>query len=153
MSHEPKVSRRAVLKGVGAAVVALPWLESVAVAAETPAKAKAAQRFACLFIGDGISPPHWWSKGKGADMELGSSLEPLAAFKEKINVINGLHNKEGDGGHAKCTGNILSGASLKRGRTIQGGVSMDQMLAKHYEEETPQPSLVLGCEQFGQLPP
>ncbi len=147
MSHAPKLSRRAVLKGVGAAVVALPWLESVAVAADAPAKAKAAQRFACLFIGDGISPPHWWSKGQGSEMELGSSLQPLAAFKEKINVINGLHNKEGDGGHAKCTGNILSGASLKRGRTIQGGVSMDQMLAKHYEEVTPQPSLVLGCEQ------
>jgi hypothetical protein len=80
-------------------------------------------------------------------MELGSSLEPLEPFKEKINVINGLHNKEGDGGHAKCTGNIHSGAKLLRGRTIQGGVSMDQLLAKHYEEETVQPSLVLGCEQ------
>src|SRR5208282_4762708 len=31
--------------------------------------------------------------------------------------------------------------------TIKGGVSMDQLLAKHYEEETAQPSLVLGCEQ------
>jgi hypothetical protein len=108
---------------------------------------QAPKRFACMFIGDGISPPHWWAKGNGADMELGSSLTALAPFKEKINVINGLHNKEGDGGHAKCTGNILSGAALTRGRTIKGGVSMDQMLAKHYEEETAQPSLVLGCEQ------
>lgn len=147
MIAEPKVSRRVLLKGLGA-TVALPWLESVSLlAGETASKAKASQRFACLFIGDGISPPHWWSKGKGADMELGSSLQPLAQFKEKINVINGLHNKEGDGGHAKCTGNILSGASLQRGRTIKGGVSMDQLLAKHYEEETAQPSLVLGCEQ------
>ena len=31
--------------------------------------------------------------------------------------------------------------------TIKGGVSMDQVLARHYEEETAQPSLVLGCEQ------
>ncbi|MBA4188647.1 MAG: hypothetical protein C0467_11665 [Planctomycetaceae bacterium] len=145
MIAESKVSRRLMLKGLGASV-ALPWLESVPVFAGEAAK-KAPQRFACLFIGDGISPPHWWAKGKGADMELGSSLTPLAPFKEKINVINGLHNKEGDGGHAKCTGNILSGAALTRGRTIKGGVSMDQMLAKHYEEETAQPSLVLGCEQ------
>ena len=114
--------------------------------AEAPAKA-APQRFACLFIGDGISPPHWWAKGDGAAMELGSSLQPLAPFKEKINVIHGLCNREGDGGHAKCTGNILSGAALQRGRTIKGGVSMDQLLAKHFEEETAQPSLVLGCEQ------
>lgn len=147
MNRESTVSRRMLLKGIGA-TVALPWLESIPVlAAEPVAKAKPAQRFACMFIGDGISPPHWWAKGNGAAMELGSSLEPLTAFKEKINVINGLHNKEGDGGHAKCTGNILSGAALQRGRTIKGGVSMDQVLAKHYEEETVQPSLVLGCEQ------
>lgn len=142
---DKKVSRRVLLKGLGA-TVALPWLESIPVLADEPAK-KASQRFACMFIGDGISPPHWWAKGQGAAMELGSSLEVLAPFKEKLNVINGLRNKEGDGGHAKCTGNILSGAALRRGRTIQGGVSMDQMLAKHYEDETALPSLVLGCEQ------
>ncbi len=146
MTSPNNVSRRVLLKGLGV-TVALPWLESVpAIANAAPAK-KAAQRFACLFIGDGISPPHWWAKGNGADMELGSSLQPLAPFKDKLNVINGLWNKEGDGGHAKCTGNILSGAALSRGRTIKGGVSMDQLLAKHYEDDTAQPSLVLGCEQ------
>ncbi len=145
MTADHPVSRRVLLKGLGV-TVALPWLESVASAA--PAAAKAApKRFACMFIGDGISPPHWWAKGTGAEMELGSSLEPLAPFKDKLNVIDGLFNREGDGGHARCTGNILSGAKLERGRTIKGGVSMDQVLAKHYEEETPQPSLVLGCEQ------
>jgi len=145
MIAETNVSRRVLLKGLGA-TVALPWLESAAAFA-APATKPAPKRFACMFIGDGISPPHWWAKGKGAEMELGSSLEPLAPFKEKLNVINGLFNKEGDGGHARCTGNILSGASLQRGRTIRGGVSMDQLLAKHYEEETALPSLVLGCEQ------
>jgi len=146
MIAETNVSRRVLLKGLGI-TVALPWLESLPALANAPVAKKAPQRFACLFIGDGISPPHWWAKGRGADMELGSSLEPLAAFKEKINVIDGLFNREGDGGHARCTGNILSGAALQRGRTIRGGVSMDQLLAKHYEEETALPSLVLGCEQ------
>lgn len=80
-------------------------------------------------------------------MELGSSLKSLEPFKEKLNVINGLYNRHGNGGHAKCTGNILSGANLKRGREILGGVSMDQMLANHFEDETFIPSLVLGCEQ------
>ncbi len=145
MTAEPVISRRALLKGLGVSI-ALPWLESLpSWGAALPAKAP--RRFACLFIGDGISPPHWWAKGKGAAMELGPSLEPLAPFKEKINVVNGLFNREGDGGHARCTGNILSGAALQRGRTIKGGVSMDQRLAKHFEEETALPSLVLGCEQ------
>lgn len=140
-------TRRRVLQGLGV-TVALPWLESLsAVAAEPATKHKVAHRFACLFIGDGISPPNWWAKGNGAEMELGPSLASLAPFKSKLNVIHGLHNKEGDGGHAKCTGNILSGAALQRGRTIKGGVSMDQLLARHFEDETAQPSLVLGCEQ------
>lgn len=143
------ISRRVLLKGLGASV-ALPWLESMsALGRETLSseKSKTPQRFACMFIGDGISPPHWWSKGNGRDMELGSSLESLAPFKEKLNVINGLFNREGDGGHARCTGNILSGANLHRGSIIKGGVSMDQKLAAHFADDTLMPSLVLGCEQ------
>lgn len=145
MNTPSKISRRTLLQGLGVSV-ALPWLESAQVIARGP-DAPSPKRFACLFIGDGISPPSWWAKGNGADMELGSSLEPLVPFKEKLNVIHGLHNREGDGGHAKCTGNILSGAALQRGRVIRGGVSMDQRLARHFEEETAMPSLVLGCEQ------
>ena len=143
MTIDKSFSRRTLLKSL-AATVSMPWLEAVPALA---AAKKPAQRFACLFIGDGISPPHWWSKADGKDMELGSSLASLVPFREKINVINGLRNKEGDGGHAKCTGNILSGAALQRGRTIKGGVSMDQVLAKRFEEQTAVPSLVLGCEQ------
>ncbi len=30
---------------------------------------------------------------------------------------------------------------------LRGGISMDQVLANHLGEATPQPSLVLGCEQ------
>lgn len=147
MFIEKKVSRRVLLKGLGVSI-GLPSLESAHLFAQTPAApARTPKRFACLFIGDGISPPSWWSRGNGADMELGHSLEPLAPFKQKINVIRGLYNREGDGGHAKCTGNILSGAALQRGRVIRGGVSMDQRLARHFEEETAMPSLVLGCEQ------
>jgi Protein of unknown function (DUF1552) len=146
MTLANNLSRRTLLKGLGVSV-ALPWLESLPVWGAPAAAASAPKRFACLFIGDGISPPSWWARGKGAAMELGPSLTALAPFKEKINVIEGLFNREGDGGHARCTGNILSGAALTRGRTIHGGVSMDQKLAKHFEDETALPSLVLGCEQ------
>jgi len=92
---QPKISRRVLLQGFGVSV-SLPWLESAHLLAQnaptpTPAN-QSPKRFACLFIGDGISPPHWWARGQGRDMELGHSLEPLAPFKEKINVIRGLHN-------------------------------------------------------------
>ena len=145
MIDQQNLSRRVLLKGLGFSF-ALPWLESTHLGANETAVSptKKPKRFACMFIGDGISPPHWWSKGDGADMELGSSLKSLEPFKDKLNVINGLYNRHGNGGHAKCTGNILSGANLKRGREILGGVSMDQTLAKHFEDETFVPSLVLG---------
>jgi hypothetical protein len=148
MNSQPELSRRVLLKGMGFSF-ALPWLESSRLcgAESTVTKKRPPQRFACMFIGDGISPPVWWSKGDGAKMELGASLKSLEPFKDKLNVINGLYNQHGSGGHAKCTGNILSGALLKRGREILGGVSMDQMLARHLEEDTVVPSLVLGCEQ------
>lgn len=143
-----QISRRLLLQGLGTAI-ALPWLESGRhlLAADPAAAKKTPQRFACMFIGDGISPPHWWAKGQGENMELGSSLASLEKHKTKLNVINGLYNKHAGGGHARCAGNILSGEALLRGRIIRGAVSMDQKLAKHWEEETALSSLVVGCEQ------
>lgn len=152
MFPSPQFSRRTLLQGVGVAM-ALPWLESLPVwGADTPALGDAAKfpkRFAALFMGNGINPPNWWAKGSGAEMELGKCLQPLEAFKSKLNVVSGLFNKAatGVGIHPGQTGNILSGASLQKGATLKGAVSVDQVLAARLGEETPQASLVLGCEQ------
>jgi hypothetical protein len=133
--------------------MALPWLESVSAWGATAAAGDAAgpfpKRFAALFMGNGINAKHWWAKGSGAEMELGRSLEPMAPFKARMNFITGLFNRHatGVGIHPGQTGNILSGASLQRGATLRGGVSMDQVLAERIGQESVQPSLVLGCEQ------
>jgi Protein of unknown function (DUF1552) len=147
-----KLTRRLFLKGVGV-TLGLPWLESLlARGGESPSGAAPAehpQRFAALFMGNGISPKNWSARGAGADMELSKSLEPLASLRPRLNVISGLFNKHatGVGIHPGQTGNILSGAALQKGAVLRGGVSMDQVLAVHFGEETAQPSLVLGCEQ------
>jgi hypothetical protein len=132
----------------------LPWLESVRVwGATTPsAEASAAaypRRFAALFVGNGINGDHWWAKGSGAQMELGKTLEPLAPFRNQLNVIQGLFNRPavGVGIHPGQTGNILSGMPLMKGAVLRGGISMDQVLANQIGQDTVQPSLVLGCEQ------
>jgi hypothetical protein len=151
-NHHAAVDRRTMLRGVGVAM-ALPWLESLPVwggetasGNDTPVFPK---RFAALFMGNGINPNHWWAKGAGADMALSKSLEPLAPFRSRLNIISGLFNKSatGVGIHPGQTGNILSGAALQKGAVLRGGISMDQALARRLGEETPQPSLVLGCEQ------
>src|SRR5215213_597459 len=146
------LSRRTFLRGVGV-TMALPWLESVRVwGAETPAleatagaATKFPKRFAALFMGNGINGDHWWAKGGGETMELSRTLEPLAPFRKKLNVINGLFNKPavGVGIHPGQTGNILSGMPLMKGAVLHGGISMDQVLANQIGQETMQPSLVL----------
>ncbi len=149
-SHQ--ISRRTVLKGLGV-TMALPWLESFSgwgsETASGNSPAATPRRFAALFMGNGINPKHWWAKGSGSEMSLSKSLEPLAAFRPRLNVISGLFNKAatGVGIHPGQTGYILSGAALQKGAVLHGGVSMDQVLAAHLGEETAQPSLVLGCEQ------
>lgn len=151
-NHKSRVTRRTLLQGVGVAM-ALPWLESIPVWGEEAVLADQPEafpkRFAALFMGNGINARHWWAKGAGKDMELSKSLKPLAPIKTKLNVITGLFNKHatGVGIHPGQTGNILSGAALQKGAVLRGGISMDQVLANRVGEETPQPSLVLGCEQ------
>src|SRR5712691_5588230 len=93
------ITRRTMLHGVGVAM-ALPWLESVPVwRSEVSAGGATAfpKRFDTLFMGNGINPKHWWAKSAGADMELSKSLEPLAPFKTRLNVISGLFNKNATG--------------------------------------------------------
>src|SRR5262245_6418130 len=118
------LSRRTFLQGVGV-TMGLPWLESIPVwgrepASRTPAPAHP-RRFAALFMGNGISPPNWWAKGSGADMQLSKSLAPLASLRTKLNVVSGLFNKAatGVGIHPGQTGNILSGAALKKGAVLR----------------------------------
>lgn len=157
MRDRMRVPRRAALVGAGA-TVGLPWLESLQVAGGQPVgqsspgesqNSEFPRRLAVLFMGNGINATHWWAKGAGAGMELGKSLEPLAPLRSKLNVINGLFNRNatGVGIHPGQTGNILSGASLQKGAVLRGGISMDQVLAARYAEQTTLPGLVLGCEQ------
>jgi hypothetical protein len=154
------LSRRTFLRGAGVAM-ALPWLESAPVwgaevassagAGATAAAAASAfpKRFAAVFMGCGINADHWWAKGSGAAMELGKSLAPMEPLKAKMNFITGLFNVHAThvGIHPGQTGNILSGASLQKGAELRGDISMDQVLANRFQDDTVQPSMVLGCEQ------
>jgi hypothetical protein len=149
-SRRANLSRRTWLRGAGVAM-ALPWLESLPVWG-TPIGSAAGeypQRFAALFMACGINREHWWAKGAGVEMELGKSLQPMESLKTKLNVLTGLFNENatGVGIHPGQTGNILSGASLQKGAELRGGISIDQVLANHFADQTAQASLVLGCEQ------
>jgi hypothetical protein len=141
------LARRTFLRGAGV-TMALPWLESRAVWGATPSAARP-KRMAVLFMACGVNFPNWWARGAGAAMELGPCLEPMTPFKTRMNVIDGLFNRNavGVGIHPGQTGNLLSGALLQKGAELKGGISVDQVLANRIGQDTVQPSMVLGCEQ------
>jgi hypothetical protein len=146
-----RLTRRAVLRGLGV-TMALPWMESVRVFAQSGvpmAAGEAPLRFGVLFAGNGFHKDHWWAEGNGKEMQLGKVLEPLTPLREKMLFVRGLYNEEALKGniHSSQTGNLLSGAKIASGGEIRSGTSIDQHLAQTYGRGTKVPSLVLGCEK------
>jgi hypothetical protein len=143
----PLISRRTVLRGAGV-TMALPWLDSLHAFADAPPASAFPKRFGVLFMGNGVNEDHWSATGTGADMVLSKTLAPLEPIKQKINVIDGLFNKEatGKGIHPAMTGGLLSGAHIQKGAVVRSGISIDQLIASHVGDETPQSSVVLACE-------
>ena len=146
------LSRRRWLRGAGV-VVGLPWLESMPVWGQSSDSNNSGvdfpKRFGVMFMACGVHPEHWWAKGEGKEMELSRCLQPLDGLQSKLNVIDGLFNKNatGVGIHPGQTGNILSGAAFKKGAELRGGISVDQAIANAIGQDDVVPSLVLGCEQ------
>jgi Protein of unknown function (DUF1552) len=144
--------RRTFLRGLGVSM-ALPWMESLRVwgdqPAKTPTSSEAPVRLGVLFSGNGFHSKEWWAKGEGDAMELGQVLAPLSDLKRKTLFIRGLYNEEALKGniHSSQTGNLLSGAPLASGGEIRSGTSIDQLLAQRRGASTKVPSLVLGCEK------
>ncbi len=144
-------SRRRMLRGLGV-TMALPWMESLPVWGDEPAKqasSEAPVRLAVMFSGNGFHSKEWWAKGEGQQMELGQVLAPLHDFRQKMLLVRGLFNAEALKGniHSSQTGNLLSGAPLASGGEIRSGTSIDQLLAQRYGRSTKVSSLVLGCEK------
>lgn len=148
---DAKLSRRALLRGAGAAL-ALPWLEAM-----KPLRAWSAPdndspvRMAALFMPNGVHPEYWTPKGEGANFELSPTLAPLADLKDDILVLTNLWNQgsnTGDGHYVKCAG-FLTCTTINKTVGVDlnsNGVSMDQLAANMAGPVTPLPSLELGTE-------
>jgi hypothetical protein len=147
-------SRRAFLRGAGLAL-ALPWLESLPLRAETGKLARTALtrppiRFACIYFSNGVEPIHWWAKGSGSEMELGPGLAPMTPHREDFVFLRGLFNEQAvahKSAHLGRIPNLLSGAWVSTDQNdIRVGKTMDQVLADEIGHQTAIPSLVVGIE-------
>ncbi len=147
------LSRRAVLRGLGASV-AVPLLDAM-----TPALARAngtrPVRLAFTYIPNGVTVADWTPKGMGAEYELSRILKPLASFKDDMLVLTGLAARnanalgDGPGDHARAGACFLTGVHPRKtaGADIQNGISVDQIAAQAVGRETRLPSIELGCEE------
>ena len=146
------LSRRTVLRGMGTAV-ALPLLDAM-IPALAPAAAKPVRRFGVVYHPNGVIYDQWLPKGVGSEFELSPTLKGLEAFKDKLIVVTGLFSDQaealGDGGgdHSRACGSYLTGVHVKKSDSIvENAVSMDQIVAKHYESETQLSSLQMTADE------
>lgn len=154
MGHRnPHISRRTMLRGVGAAL-ALPWLDAMgplAARAVAATSAKAPVRLAVLYMPNGVNEKAWAPAGVGRDFELSPTLAPLAKLKDQLLVFTELYNAGsigGDGHYVKTSG-FLTGTTITKttGKDLRsGGVSLDQLAARRVGRQTPLPSLELGID-------
>jgi hypothetical protein len=144
-----KLSRRAVLRGVGA-VLGLPLLEAM-VPALTPIVRTAgnpAKRFGAIFVPLGERPGYWTPKTVGSNFEFSTILRPLEPFRNSMTVISELCDPQD--GHATTVAAWLSGTIPFRtiAENVRGGITIDQVIANKIGQDTPLPSLELATEDF-----
>jgi hypothetical protein len=140
--------RRTVLRGLGASL-ALPFLDAMlpAFSLRGRAAAKPVHRFQTFYVPNGMAMEHWLPKGEGAAFELSPILEPLAPFRHQMLVLSGI-KANWNYIHAGASGSFLTGTA-RGGRSeieIIADVSMDQLLARHFANETQVPSLELSMD-------
>jgi Protein of unknown function (DUF1552) len=142
------VSRRTVLKGVGA-TLALPFLDAMVPAATALAKtaAQPSLRFGAVFVPMGERPSHWTPAATGAGFEFSPILKPLESFRESLVLVSNLDRPPG-GTHAVSTSTWLTGSAPKRteAEDFYAGTSLDQLIAGVTGKDTVFPSLEIATE-------
>jgi hypothetical protein len=149
------VPRRAVLRGIGAAV-ALPFLDAMvpALAGSGRNATSSACRLAFLYVSNGIIMKDWTPAAEGSKFEFPRTLKPVERFRENLLVLSGLDHYngqalgDGPGDHARAGATWLTGAHPKKtqGSDIMAGISADQIAARKIGVRTTLPSLELGLE-------
>jgi hypothetical protein len=139
-----KLGRRTMLKAAGA-TLGLPFLDAMLPPMKAAVKPKA--RFGAFYTPNGMAMEYWTPRGEGAAMELSPILQPLAAYKDKLTVFSGI-KASWNYIHAGASGSFLTGTPRGGHNEIEiiADVSIDQMLGRHYSNETQIASLQMSMD-------
>ena len=164
------ISRRTVLRGMGA-TVALPFLDAMVPARTLLASSAAAgkTRLACIeqvhgAAGStqiGLAKNLWSPAAVGRDFDLSpSSLSPLEPFRDYLTIISNTDCKGAEaittpeigGDHFRSSAVYLTQMHPKQteGSDVKVGISLDQLYAKRFGQDTPIPSMQLCIENVDQ---
>ena len=151
------ISRRTLLRGAGVSL-ALPLLDSM-VPAQTPLRQTAAspvRRFVGIWHPHGAAPGYWSPLQEGPDFDFSFITKPLEPFSIRVTLITGLDmpeamaNEDEPGGDHARGAVLLSGARPRRNAVSPYlGVTIDQLIAKKYGQDTILGSMQLGVEDTG----
>jgi hypothetical protein len=156
------LSRREMLKGLGA-TVALPYLEAMAPVRKPPV------RLICIEQVHGAAGSSMYgaqhnlwapaATGRGFDLAT-SSLKPLEAWRDHITIISNCDVPSADptdareigGDHFRSSATYLTQTYPKRteGADVECGISLDQLHARRFGQDTPIPSMQLCIENVDQ---
>ena len=154
MSHWTQLDRRAFLRGVGGAALALPILD--AMGAEVTAQSP--KRFCALYTANGMALPRTehgineWSffptAEKDGQFVFGKSTEPFSPFRNHVSFLGGLYHPSGPKADPHvCSDMWLTGAPLHNPKPgTYNSVGLDQVVALHTKQHCRQPSLVLSID-------
>ena len=143
------VSRRTLLKGVGAAI-ALPLLDAMNPAGTAWAQTAAGstpKRFAFVGFPHGAIMDRWSPAQTGTGYDMSLILQPLEPFRQHLTIVSGLRNKPGETpephGYIEMTWlSCVKPWDFGVGGP-EAGVSADQLAARHIGQDTRLPSLEL----------
>ena len=141
------LSRRTILRGTGAATIALPALEAMspAIAAAASSQQAAPGRMVVCHYGTGMNLHEFFPKDEGKDFTFSRILKPLEAFREQMTVMSNLYLEHGGGHGGDYT--FLTGTKGLKGGGLEGGISADQVVVEQIGDQTRFPSLQLSINR------
>lgn len=142
-------SRRTILRGIGA-TVALPLLDAAPAFGQGRLLTNQ-NRLAYLYFPNGIPRGIWYPEKTGVNgelIQLNEWMSPLEPFKEEIIIPGNIWTPEGNG-HVDGTPTWLTGHDYDSRGVNAGGVSADQIVARHLRDQTLLPSLELSTKGEG----
>lgn len=156
-----RLERRDFLRNLGISAAAAPFLSGLPGfgTAQAATAGSSRQRVIFMFSPNGTIPGEFFPKGNGQDFQFGRILKPLAPWRDRVTVVNGLCNQvRGDGdSHMRGMSCLLTGTELLPGN-IQGGghtpagwaggISIDQEL-KNFLQKNKSTETRFGSLEFG----